>query len=60
LMVLAVLIHFGLISFAFKPLWRAYFWADKQGKPFARRVNVVFFSLILSQIVFLIGLLITF
>ena len=60
LMVLAVLIHFGLISFAFKPLWRAYFWANKQGKPFARAVSFLFFSLILSQIVFLIGLLVTF
>ncbi|MCK5696757.1 MAG: hypothetical protein KAI02_01255 [Gammaproteobacteria bacterium] len=50
LMAVAIFIHFSLLLFAFKPLWSAYFWADKHTKPFARMINIIFFSLILSQI----------
>ncbi len=59
LMTLAVLIHFVLMHFAFKPLWSAYFWANKRDKPFAHVVNFIFFSLILSQIIFIIVLWVT-
>ena len=54
LIAIAVFIHFSLILFAFKPLWRAFFWSDKHGKPFARVVNFIFVSLILSQMSVLI------
>ena len=51
----SIVIHFGLLFFTFKPLWRAYFWADKHNKNLARGVNTVFFLLVFTQILFLIN-----
>ncbi len=52
-----MMFHFGLLLFAFKPLWRAGFWAEKKYKKLAYTFNAIFFSLILSQCLVLIWLL---
>lgn len=57
LIITSIIIYFGLVFFTFKPLWRAYFWADKQSKNFGRAVNFVFSLLVLSQLIFFINLL---
>ena len=57
LIIISIIIHFGLLFFTFKPLWRAYFWADKQSKNFGRAANLLFSLLVLSQFIFFVNLL---
>ncbi|NOQ78044.1 MAG: hypothetical protein GQ546_01440, partial [Gammaproteobacteria bacterium] len=55
LIITSIIIYFALAFFTFKPLWRAYFWADKQSKNFGRAVNFVFSLLVLGQLIFFIN-----
>ncbi len=57
LIITAIIIQFSLLFFAFKPLWRAYFWADKHSKNFGRITNSVFSLLVLCQLIFVVNLL---
>jgi len=57
LIITAIIIQFSLLFFAFKPLWRAYFWADKHSKHFGLVTNSVFSLLVLCQLIFVVNLL---
>ena len=57
LLIVSVIIQSCLLFFTFKPVWRAYYWADKKHKNFGRFINSIFFLLVLCQLYFFIHLL---